>query len=210
MMTAFFSKFITKLSEHEWTDLTKSHQFIESLLHNINTDRDLLRSELRSHSQGERVSLALSSREPSTHFKWLIFRDPLLRFEVWLHEYKNKELLRPGYAVVPHNHVYDFSSLILSGGFKHISYIVSKNSNETIKEIRVADETSFCRNMIYTLTAEAVHSLDDIQEGTTTLVVNSASTKMFSEEFNLKTGMVIRHFPLPVRAKESYPFLDYI
>ena len=171
--------------------------------------RDLLRDEFRSHSPAQRNSTALSSREPSTHFKWLIFRDPLFRFEVWLHEYKNKELLRPGYAVVPHNHVYHFSSLILSGGFKHVSYAVSRSGDDEAT-LRVADERSFSRSMIYTLTCDEVHSLDDIQEGTTTLIVNSASKKAFSEEFNLKTGRVVKHYPLPVRVKESYPFLDHI
>jgi hypothetical protein len=70
--------------------------------------------------------------------------------------------------------------------------------------------TSFSKNMIYTLTSDKVHSLSDIQEGTTTLVVNSASTKPFSEEFNSKTRQIIRHYPLTVRVKKSYPFLDQI
>jgi predicted metal-dependent enzyme (double-stranded beta helix superfamily) len=210
-MTAFFAQFIAKLTDRDWSDVTETHRFLETLLHDINANRELLRDEFRSHSAVQRACTALSSREPSTHFKWLIFRDPLSRFEVWLHEYKNKELLRPGYAVVPHNHVYHLSSLILSGGFRHISYRVTRNVDEEFfQDIRVTDERLFSRDTVYTLTSDAVHSLDDIQDGTTTLVINSASTKPFSEEFNLKSGKIVKHYPLPVRVKDSYPFLDQI
>jgi hypothetical protein len=211
-MTTFVEKFLVPLIERDWSCLTDSHRFLESLLENLNARRDWLRDEFKSHSCRERFSKALASREPSTHFKWLMFRDSNFRFEVWLHEYKSKELLKPGYAVVPHNHVYQFSSLILSGGFKHISYEVcrSREAESTFDALRVSGERVVSKNMIYTLTADHIHSLSEIQEGTTTLVVNSASLKPFSEEFNLEDRRIIKHYPLPVRIRESYPFLDRI
>ena len=211
-MTRFFEQIVSKLSEHTWSNLTESHSLIESLLEKLKSERDLLRDEFKAHSPIERLSTALASREPTTHFKWLIFRDPGFRFEVWLHEYKSKELLRPGYAVVPHNHVYQFSSLILTGGFRHIAYKVSRSSQDetSFDDIRVSAETSLNRNMIYTLTSDEVHSLAEIQEGTITLVINSASNRTFSEEFNMQSRRVIKHYPLPVRVKTSYPFLDQI
>jgi hypothetical protein len=211
-MTPFAAQFISKLSQYDWSDLDEAHRNLESLLDTLRANRQWLVSEFRGHSLEQRLSTAFFSREPSTHFKWLVFRDPFLRFEVWVHEYKCKELLRPGYAVVPHNHVNQFSSLILSGGFTHISYEVDRESHDqtSFYDMRVSHESSFSRDMIYTLSSNRIHSLDHIQEGTTTLVVSSRSVKPFSEEFNFKNKKIIRHYPLSARVQDAYPFLDRI
>jgi len=211
-MGIFREKIINPLEDFDWTDLTVAHRAIEGLLHELKNNRHWLREEFLNHSPAERFETAMSSREPTTHFKWLIFRDPRCLFEAWIHEYKGAELLRPGYAIVPHNHVYDFTSLILNGGFKHISYSISRDQVDPglVNDCRVSDEFSITKDQVYTLGSDQIHSLTEIQPQTTTMVINSRSRKPFSEEFNLITRRIVRHYPLPSRVAESYPFIDYI
>ncbi|HEX8566006.1 MAG TPA: hypothetical protein VF648_10085 [Pyrinomonadaceae bacterium] len=209
-MTQILKQIIDSLDSQNWSDLPATFSKINDLLTHINSNRNLLYEELASESFAERVSIAKKSKEVSTHFKWCIHKEERLGYNVWIHEYKDKQSRRLGYAEVLHNHRYWFSSLILSGGFEHYRYNVERIDDFSFKQISVTEVINYSKGDIYTIDSDVVHTLKNIKDSTLTLVIGSKGIKPYSEEFVPSTKKINRHYPFLSRIEKEYPFLKKI
>lgn len=211
-MTPFFKTLIRSLNQIGWGDLPEAHRRVEELLRDINSNRELLRQEFASHTPQRRQRISRYSTEPSTHYKWFVYKQPEIGYEVWVHEYKLKEYRKPGYAQVPHNHRYWFSSLILGGGFKHRFYDIERGTKEesSFTDINIVGEHFYDKGNVYTLNPDTIHSITDIADPTTTFIISSKAVKQFSEEFDVSTRRIVRHNPFSTRTETGYPFIDQV
>lgn len=141
--------------------------------------------------------------ERTTHYKWYLHREPAHGYRIWLHEYKPQLERRPGYAIIPHNHLYWFASFIISGGFTHRIYSVRRciEDESRLAEIRVAGDTAFRQGAVYTVDIPTIHSLENLAEGTLTLVVQSRDLLTYSESFDAEKQIIRKHYPFSERAK---------
>ncbi len=184
------------------TDYLESHvnnqnnddivEILDDLYHNRLEFEKLLQSVLKKPAN----KVHLYSHETATHYKWHIYTNQQQSYRLWLHEYKKKDLVRFGYATVPHNHRYSFASLILRGGFKHELYQIERipNNHHTFKNLSLLETSDFELGKIYTIDSNQVHSLSNIQDDTLTFIVERQSTRDYSEEFDLKNKQITRHF----------------
>ena len=143
------------------------------------------------------------SHETTTHYKWLLYRQYSPWFTLWLHEYKPRHLQRLGYAQVPHNHRYDISSVILAGGYAASAWQLLEDNTVAathVKQFRFGDVMQLKHNEI--------HSLDEISEGTITLVAEGHRIKGVSQAYYPGQSQP-RQFPdFPQRWPELVSQLD--
>lgn len=153
------------------------------------SDRALL-NYLQELSNQEREVLFDGSHDVSTHYKWLVHRNLIPRFTLWLHEYKSVEHRGTGYAQVPHDHRYDIVSLILTGGYTATTWHLRD------AEILVARDITYKKSDIMSLDSEKIHSLSDISPGTRTLVIEGPIIKHYSTAYSLdrKQSLVFPDF----------------
>jgi hypothetical protein len=137
------------------------------------------------------------SVEKTSHYKWFLGGPPDESFELWLHEYKPRDLRREGHATVAHNHRFWLSSLLLRGGFTDSRYRRDESSPSLLKRIgsrRLAPGDAMV------IDADEIHSLSDLEDGTITLVVQSAPVRSYSEVF--ENGSMKVYFDLEARLTE--------
>ena len=210
-MSPFMREIIGGLDALDWENLNEAHKGAEGLLAYINSRRELLHAEFLSHSFEERLRRTRLSHETSTHFKWYMHRSAELGYEIWLHEYKSKEFRKPGYAEVPHNHRYWFTSLILTGSFKHHIYRVERAPQENLlRSMTVTKQLHYNAGDIYTNAPDVVHSIFEIEEPTLTLLIRSRAVKLYSESFNSDNNKITRYYPFSARIGDSYPFANHL
>lgn len=142
-----------------------------------------------------------SSRETSTHYKWFIFETMDGSYQLFLHEYKSKQLMRPGYALTAHNHRYWFTSKVLRGGFRHLKYLIPEveNNHFSPKQVAILEDIVLTAGDVYQVLLGEVHSLKEIEENTLTLVLQSKAERDSSEEFVLDEGTLVSHIPIQKR-----------
>jgi hypothetical protein len=114
----------------------------------------------------------LASREVSTHYKWLIAADNSDSWKIWLHQYKDGRVSSDDYADVPHNHRYNYISLILSGGYDNIEYLAGGNEVVTPTDVRSVD-----RGQTISLDHRQIHSLTRIRPSTLSLFIQGKIRK---------------------------------
>lgn len=125
----------------------------------------------------DRARLFDGSNETTTHYKWLMHREYKPKLTLWLHEYKAPEQRRLGYAEVPHDHRYDFTSLILVGGYLALTW------QDGPGELVQADSVRHAAGELIPLGADAIHSLADIDDGTVTLILEGPRRRGFSRAY---------------------------
>jgi hypothetical protein len=120
------------------------------------------------------------SVEKTSHYKWFLGGPEDGSFELWIHEYKPQSLRREGHATVAHNHRFWLSSIVLRGGFTDSRFRRDDNSDSLLTEIS-SNRMRTGETMV--IDADEIHSLSELQDGTITLVVQSAPIRSYSEVF---------------------------
>ena len=191
------------LNTLDWNNPSVCFRGVERLLSQINIQRNEVRHYFNSLAYSELQRRVELSHETATHYKWFVFKEPDFRYEIWLHEYKSSGLRRKGYAEVPHNHRYWFSSLILHGGFNHNLFeVIPPNYEDIIDSIRLTGVRRLSEGAIYTIDPDEVHSVGNIAEPTLTLIIRSKALKLHSESFDEETNQVTRYVPFSSRIKD--------
>jgi hypothetical protein len=135
------------------------------------------------------------SHETSTHFKWYIFRHPVIDYSVWVHQYKTQEPRVRAFADVPHTHRYWFTSVVLAGGFTHGTFALPiRDRADHFRQLAAVEERTYRAGDVYTLEAGAIHALSHMADPTVTLIVRSPASLPFSESFRIETGSITKHY----------------
>jgi predicted metal-dependent enzyme (double-stranded beta helix superfamily) len=117
------------------------------------------------------------SREVSTHYKWLLAAGDDDAWKIWLHQYKDEKVAAGAYADVPHDHRYNFVSLVLAGGYDNVTYTRGEEA------LRPAGETPIGRGGTVALDHREIHSLAAIRPGTLSLFVQGQIRKQSSSSY---------------------------
>jgi len=159
-----------------------------------------LRADLRALSQRQAAVLAAGSREVTTHFAWRLLYEKTEPFSIWLHEYKPQRDWLPGYANTVHNHRYDFSTTVLTGGYWHEWFDVELDSSgEFVRGVTSAGSQALLPGMACAVTADRFHRIPRVKDGTTTFLIKSRPVKTWSLSFDPYTRVSRRHVPVEVR-----------
>jgi hypothetical protein len=125
--------------------------------------------------RGSLTQFILTAREVSTHYKWLLAAADDGNWKVWVHQYKAHRDAAGAYADVPHNHRYDFVSLMLAGGYEHVEYAADDTN-----ALRVVSRRRVTAGEVVTAEHTTVHSLANTQPGTISLFVQGSIRTMTS------------------------------
>ena len=175
----------------DWRDRSAAHENAAAYLTDLAPESVL--SDLRGDL--ERIDLSRSV-EKTTHYKWLLAAPPNEGFELWLHEYKPRELRRTGHATVPHNHRFWLTSLILRGGFTDTRYVRAPGEPAGAA-IEPVGNRSLRPGETMVIDPDEIHSLSGLEDGTLSLVVQSEPVRSYSEVF--EDGQVRRYSDLEAR-----------
>jgi hypothetical protein len=148
--------------------------------------------------------VASQSRETTTHFKWLLACDRSHRRKIWLHEFKPACERRPGYASTVHNHRYPFTVVTLSGGYTNKRYRVAyEETSLRVTSCDVVRSEELLQGSTYSMQPDEYHSVDDIEDGTQTLIMEQAAvtTASYSLELEQRGDRMTKHVPLEVRVR---------
>jgi hypothetical protein len=174
-----FRDFLVSLESLDWSPAGYIDAGALELLTKIGQEPNLLGDVVRSWDTPGLENRQLRCHETSTHYKWFIHYSTSVRYRIWLHQYKPMTQRTLGHAEVPHNHRYSLASVILNGGFVHR---VFERTDDGLREL--ADERqSFMKGDAYMVPWQRVHRLDELADGTLTLVVESPIVRHFSEAF---------------------------
>lgn len=174
-----FRDFLRSLESLEWSPAGHIDVRAVELLMKVGQEPGLIRDVISSWDTLGLENRQLRCHDTSTHYKWFIHYSRSVRYRIWLHQYKPITQRKFGHAEVPHNHRYSLASVILSGGFVHR---VFERTSDGLREL--ADERrSFMKGDAYTVPWQRVHKLDELEDGTLTLVVESPIVRHFSEAF---------------------------
>ena len=187
-----FEAFLQGLRSLNWSAPRPAHQRVEHLLKRLDRDRRPLVEEVRAWQPGgdQRIS-----RETSTHYKWFVHEDATQRFIIWLHEYKTASIRGNRHAVIPHNHRYWFSSLVLSGGFTSQSFVRGTDGGRLVwgADLNVA------AGEVFTIPPDQIHALTRLEDDTMTLIVQGRPVREYSEAYDAPTGEAQRFYDLDAR-----------
>ena len=161
---------------------------------------DRLRADLRALTAAQEATLAAGSREVTTHFAWRLMDERTDPFSFWLHEYKPQRDWLQGYANTVHNHRYDFSTTLLTGGYWHEWFDVELDSTgELVRHAASAGSQMFRPGMVFAVGADRFHRIPRAKDGTITFLIKSRPVKSWSLSFDPDTRVSRRHVPVEVR-----------
>lgn len=140
------------------------------------------------------------SRETTTHYKWMLASDRVEGTKVWLHEFKPASERRPGYAASVHNHRYPFTAIAVAGGYSNVRYDVGFDPGSLrVERCDVIDLRRIREGLSYSMTPEEYHAVDDIEDGTKTLIMEFAAVSATSFSYDLTGDQMTRHVTLEAR-----------
>jgi hypothetical protein len=184
-----------------WPNDDVVHRQAERFLASVRGRLDDLVSALSQLRVEEFAHMTVRSRETSTHYKWHLHADPQHRFVLWLHEYKTAGLRSPGYADSIHNHRYGLSSLVLSGGYTHMRFVVRRDPAEGRALVNRVAAHQLGPGSTYSISADEFHRVADLVDGTVTLVVEHPAIRAYSTSVDT-AGHVLHHYPIEARYDE--------
>jgi hypothetical protein len=163
-----------------------------------------LRANLRHHLlelPNEQASEVIQrSRETTTHFAWCLRDVPGEPFTFWLHEYKEQQDWRTGYADSVHNHRYHFCTTILRGGYLHERYAATISPDtELVSSAELVTATSCPVGASALLLASDFHRIPRAADGTMTFLVKSRQVTPWSLSYDPETEESQRHVPVESR-----------
>ncbi|HEX8279037.1 MAG TPA: hypothetical protein VF540_10095 [Segetibacter sp.] len=191
-MPTYIQSLIKKLNSLNWDNLQVSFPLIENLLNEMySTKKENLQEYLKNITPSEFRKIADQSAEATTHYKWVLYSSRKYGYSIRLHEYKNIEMQREGYANTIHNHRYWFASLILNGGYRHRVY---PSDVFVKKEINFVSDTKYSKGNHYYLNPEVIHSVNEVEKNTLTLIITSKAVRDFSTSLDISDNRVIDHY----------------
>lgn len=165
--------------------------------------REELRAQLRSLSTAQTAKVLRASRETTTHFAWCLLDSPHDPFSFWLHEYKDQEDWREGYADSVHNHRYHFCTTILRGNYLHERYETTIDAGTGLIGSARRRRSTLCQaGACITMLADEFHRIPAAATGTMTFLVKSRPVSTYSLSFDPARGIGHRHVPVEVRLGE--------
>lgn len=170
--------------------------------HRYWNDTEALRWLVAAHIKLDPQRVASQSRETTTHFKWLLACDRARGSKVWLHEFKPACERRPGYASTVHNHRYPFTAIALSGGYTNKRYRVAyEEASLRVLDCDLVGSDELVEGSTYQLQPDEYHSVDDIEDGTQTLIMEHAAVTTASYSLEQRGDRMTKHVPLEVRVR---------
>lgn len=140
-------------------------------------------------------------RETTTHFVWCLRSNWKHPVGLYLHEYKDPQEMRSGYADSVHDHRYDFASLILRGGYTENRYKIKESSPGGAVTASVESLEQYGTGDINRVSAEVFHRIYDILPGSISFVIKLHAKKEVSTSIDLRTGEVRHHLPVESRTR---------
>jgi predicted metal-dependent enzyme (double-stranded beta helix superfamily) len=189
-----FKGILERLSRLDWARRADAHAAAEIEFSSV--DVPALLEELRQSSR-DLIQLERSV-EKTTHYKWFLREASDSSFELWLHEYKPRQLRRTGHATVAHNHRFWLTSTILRGGFTDTRY--ARSPTRSCALIEPIQSRSLKVGDTLLIDPEGIHSLSDLRDGTISMVVQSSPVRSYSEVF--EGGRVRRYSDLEAKLAE--------
>ena len=166
-------------------------------------DPTTLRSLVAEVIRRDPNRIVRQSRETTTHYKWLLASDEAMCTKLWLHEFKPAGLRRPGYASSVHNHRYPFKAVALAGGYTNKRcHVIFEAETLQIGEIDVLSREPFLVGTGYALEPDEFHCVDEIQDGTQSLIAEFAAVRSASFSVDPKSDHLIKHVPLENRVRD--------
>jgi hypothetical protein len=196
MMMNNFDRLDSILDTIEWSRDSVAQKQINAFLSGFAPEQGAFWQQLKRFAQSQQTKLERLSVETPTHFKWLIYFSGEYHYRVWLHLYKPVMSRGSGYAIIPHNHRYSFTSLILRGGFCSTEYEIKHRDGSVFSECVAVKRNRLETGKIYTLSSESVHALSDFIHPCATLIVQNPPVKTYSESFNPGSGQISVHHQL--------------
>jgi hypothetical protein len=137
------------------------------------------------------------SRETPTHYKWFLYGTGPADVNIWLHQFKETTSGNSSYARSLHNHRYGFVSLMLSGGYETVGFELTTDNRladgTSIESVRESSRMLLTPGESYTVSADEFHRIENVREGTATLVVQFPPVRTFSLSFDATTGTLRQH-----------------
>ncbi len=183
------------LEARDWHNPQKAHHEIEDWLQKGNEVTSSLLRPIVECSDIELPALSQRSHETSTHYKWFVAASPTWDWQIWLHQFKDSNQRRFGYAVTPHNHRYWFTAVMLHGAYRNARYQVGEVPNIVAEDLVAAGS-------VYTLSPAVVHAISEVKAGTITIVIRGRAVTPFSTEY-LADGTQIHHAPMKAQLKAT-------
>lgn len=173
-----------ELSALDWSTPAHAHAEAERLLHGLGEQPTQVVREVEQWAAQLRLR-ALQCHETSSHLKWFVGAGASAEFILWLHQYKPAAARRGRHAEIAHNHRYWFSSVLLSGGFTEREYqpVFEHGRLASLELVGTARRQA---GEAYTVPADKVHSLEAIDDGTLTLLVQGSVVTTFSRVYDLE------------------------
>lgn len=171
-MEKALAKTIRDLEAINWKDLHSASNSSKKILENIFSHREIVELLLKNVLKDKNL---ISLAEHYDFFdKIVVYVDQKDRFRIRIHIFSDDNSNRNRI----HCHRWNYSSLILSGGYQHSIYGSEKDINEHVaikdlKPIIVQEET---KGSIYTLGHDAFHAIN-AQGNTVSLLVRGPSVK---------------------------------
>jgi hypothetical protein len=166
------------------------------------SDIDALRWLVARRLELDALKVARRSHETTTHYKWLLAADGGDGARVWLHEFKPARERRPGYASTVHNHRYTFTMIALTGGYTNLRFDVRLDPESLrVDRCDVRTRENIAEGSSYSLQPDEFHCLNDIEDGTQTLVMQEAPAHAVSFSIDESSDHATEHLPLEVRIR---------
>jgi len=166
-------------------------------------DIDALRWLVVKRLEFDPERVARRSRETTTHYKWLLASDRSQGSKIWFHEFKPACERRPGYASTIHNHRYPFASVALRGGYTNLRFDVCfEESSLRVHRCDLVQRECILEGSRYRMEPDEYHCVDDIADGTQTLVLELPAINPVSYSVDRFGDRVTEHVPLEVRIND--------
>jgi hypothetical protein len=135
------------------------------------------------------------SVERSSHYKWFLGGN-IHDYLVWLHQYKAPSEFRAinRFAASIHDHRLWFCSRVVAGGLHATWY-------KAVLGEQKAHLTAIMRRRlppgaVVQMEAQEIHGIDDVEEGTVTLLIQGPPERHYSTSFDLSDGGMRRNYDL--------------
>jgi len=156
------------------------------------------KSDLKNTSPATFSNLISHSYDLPSHTKWFLYKSKQQGFSIWINQFKSER--KYGYANSIHNHRYWFASIPLCGKLVQTIHEI-KIVNNVLTDNKIRKEI-INEGKSYFLSPFEVHSFDEIEKDTVTLIVRSKAVSAFSESYNLKDNSVKKHFSFSSRFED--------
>lgn len=143
--------------------------------------------------------------------KFPIFFDSEDRFRIRVNHFKSKLLNKGARPETPHNHRFQFSTIILSGSYKQCIYTVNEvNEVENTAELSLIDCQTYSVGDSYSLTTETIHNVfnESHDEPCISLFIRGRALSEYSTVYQPEVGKYFRSYGLSKELKRELSLIN--